>query len=305
VARAGFNNSGVALNNRVLERHDQPGSAGAFWLSYDFAGNVDLQNIFAHPTDFKQDGGEGFFNLPNGLQAYFLLNGKFQRLDEAPTTIVTDPDNRQGAVQAGLSCMGGCHLNKGILEKDDKVRDHVLSTAANANDIEATLELYPTNDDMKSLMDWDSDRYTSALAKTGFAVGDGKAIIHMVRKHEDVLNIDQVAAALGVPTSRLVTSLDASPQAFPPEIVALRESDGTIYRQVFDALFAQIVTGMGLGTQIVAGAAADAAAAAAAAPAAPASSSAGSSSSASSGQSDPSAPAATPSTPSARPRRRS
>jgi hypothetical protein len=174
------------------------------------------------------------------------------RLDEAPTAIVTDPDNRQGAVQAGVSCMGGCHLNKGVLIKADTLRAHVLSTAANANDIEATLELYPTVADMNALMEWDIDRYSGALASTGFKATDGKTIIHMVRRHEDVLDIDEVAGSLGIPTSRLTSALDASPQAFPAEIVALRETQGTIYRQVFDALFGQIVTGLGLGEQILA-----------------------------------------------------
>src|SRR5207249_4761285 len=38
VARAGFNGSGVSRNNRLIERH---GTAhGAYWKSYDFAGNT-------------------------------------------------------------------------------------------------------------------------------------------------------------------------------------------------------------------------------------------------------------------------
>jgi hypothetical protein len=252
VARAGFNRSGVSYNNRVIERHEQPGAGGAFWLSYDFAGSVGFQNIFAHPVDFQQNGGEGFFNLPNGLQAYFILDAEFNRLDEAPTNIVADPDNRTGAVEAGLSCMGGCHLSKGILIKDDKVRSYVLTTGANADVIEATLELYPEVDDMRALMDWDIDRYTRALEDTGFDLPDGKVIIRIVRKHEDVLYIEDVAGSLGVPVSRLLASLNASPAAFPAEIVALRDSHGSIYREVFDTLFADIVLGMGLGEQILA-----------------------------------------------------
>ena len=70
VWRAGFNNSGVSVNNRIVERHKS--RYGAYWKSYDFAGNVGTQNIFAHPLDFTHDGGEIIFNLPNGLQAYYL-----------------------------------------------------------------------------------------------------------------------------------------------------------------------------------------------------------------------------------------
>ena len=70
VWRAGFNNSGVSVNNRIVERHKS--RYGAYWKSYDFAGNVGAQNIFTHPLDFIHDGGEIIFNLPNGLQAYYL-----------------------------------------------------------------------------------------------------------------------------------------------------------------------------------------------------------------------------------------
>ena len=70
VWRAGFNDSGVSNHNRIVERH--PSGYGAYWKSYDFAGSVGTQNIFTHPLNFIHDGGEIIFNLPNGLQAYYL-----------------------------------------------------------------------------------------------------------------------------------------------------------------------------------------------------------------------------------------
>ena len=51
VWRAGFNNSGVSTNNRVVERHTS--RYGAYWKSYDFAGSVGAQNIFTHPLNFN------------------------------------------------------------------------------------------------------------------------------------------------------------------------------------------------------------------------------------------------------------
>ena len=47
VVRAGFNDSGVSRNNRLLERHDA--GYGAYWRSYDFSDNLDRQNLFEHP----------------------------------------------------------------------------------------------------------------------------------------------------------------------------------------------------------------------------------------------------------------
>ena len=82
VWRAGFNNSGVSTNNRVVERHTS--RYGAYWKSYDFAGSVGAQNILTHPLNFTHDGGEVIFNLPNGLQGYYLANASGFRLDDAP-----------------------------------------------------------------------------------------------------------------------------------------------------------------------------------------------------------------------------
>jgi hypothetical protein len=253
VARAGFNGSGIALNNRVIERHELPGFAGALWLSYDFRTNIDEQNVFANPADFRQDGGEGFFNLPNGLQAYFVINADFRRLDKAPPDIVSDPNTRDRAVAAGLSCMGGCHLSSGINAKDDEVRDYVLTTAADADERDRALELYPERDVMRDLMDADVARYGEALAATGVDPNDDKALIRTVRRHEDVMSLDGVAAVLGIKTSVLNAALDASPQAFPPEIVALRVKDASIYRETFDSVAGDVAIGLGLGEPLRAG----------------------------------------------------
>ena len=127
VWRAGFNESGVSRHNRVVERHSS--SYGAYWKSYDFAGSAESQNIFSHPLDFIHDGGEIIFNLPNGLQAYLLVDGVGNRLDVAPTDIVSNPAASDPAVRNGLSCIG-CHT-KGMKTFEDEVRD-VVNQAVNS-----------------------------------------------------------------------------------------------------------------------------------------------------------------------------
>jgi mono/diheme cytochrome c family protein len=95
VRRAGFQRSGVSRNNRMIERHTI--ATGAFWTSYDFAGNRERQNLFEFPLGpggehgFSHDGGETIFNLPNGFQAYYLNTADGLRLDQGPTNIVQDP----------------------------------------------------------------------------------------------------------------------------------------------------------------------------------------------------------------------
>ncbi|MGH7128647.1 MAG: c-type cytochrome domain-containing protein, partial [Planctomycetaceae bacterium] len=92
VRRAGFGKSDVSQNNRMIERHAT--DHGAMWISYDFAGNTGRQNLFLHPlgpgdaeSNFRHDGGEIIFNLPNGLQGYMLVNANGLRVDKAPTAI--------------------------------------------------------------------------------------------------------------------------------------------------------------------------------------------------------------------------
>ena len=125
VWRAGTNNSGVSDNNRVIERHTS--RYGAYWKSYDFAGSVGTQNIFTHPLSFTHDGGEVVFNLPNGLQGYYVTNATGFRLDEAPISIVDNPAASDPTVRNGLSCFG-CHT-EGMKTFEDEVRAVIESNA--------------------------------------------------------------------------------------------------------------------------------------------------------------------------------
>ena len=86
--RAGMTVSGVSRNNRVVERH--PAKYGAYWLSFDFRTSKAQENLFRDPLDLKPAGGEVIFHLPNGLQGYALADAAGNRLEAAPTEIVTD-----------------------------------------------------------------------------------------------------------------------------------------------------------------------------------------------------------------------
>ena len=78
------------------------------------------QNIFTHPLSFTHDGGEIIFNLPNGLQAYLLVDAGGNRLNEAPISIVRNPAASDPTVRNGLSCIG-CHT-EGMKVFEDEVR---------------------------------------------------------------------------------------------------------------------------------------------------------------------------------------
>ena len=159
VMRVAFNGSGISKNNRVLERHDAV--HGYYWRTYDFEEvpqNLldrglqapDRRNVFAYPlgpgsveNTFLHAGGEAIFSLPNGLQGYYIMNAVNNRLDKAPTAIVTDPKRPDKAVELGISCMG-CHI-PGIHVKADQMRDHLEKNpkAVPKADADIALALYP------------------------------------------------------------------------------------------------------------------------------------------------------------------
>ena len=163
VWRAGFNNSGVSNHNRVVERHRS--RYGAYWKSYDFAGSVGTRNIFTHPLGFTHDGGEAIFNLPNGLQAYYLADSNGFRLDAAPIAIVSNPAASDPTVRNGLSCIG-CHT-EGMKTFEDQVRSAIESNPNPPYDRAQALRLYVEQTEMDSLVNADMEHYRGALEATG------------------------------------------------------------------------------------------------------------------------------------------
>ena len=161
VKTSGFKNSGVSQHNRVIERHDT--KYGAYWRSYDFNGSGGEKNIFGDPLNFKADGGEVIFNLPNGMQAYYLYDSKGNRLDKAPTEVVSDGRRPDHAVVNGLSCMR-CHSG-GIINKADEVRDFYSSDAFSEAEKNRVLARYPEKSVMDQTITQDTSRYVQALTK--------------------------------------------------------------------------------------------------------------------------------------------
>ena len=167
VWRAGFNNSGVSTNNRVVERHTS--RYGAYWKSYDFAGSVGTQNVFVNPFAFTHDGGEIIFNLPNGLQAYFLVDGAGFRLDEAPINIVSNPAASDPRVRNGISCIG-CHT-EGMKTFEDQVRSVIESNPNPIYNKSHALQLYVEKSEMDAFVQEGQNRYRNALEATARCVG--------------------------------------------------------------------------------------------------------------------------------------
>lgn len=263
VARAGFNGSGISRNNRLLERHDA--MTGAYWRSYDFEAvpqnlierNLllpDRRNLFAYPlgpgnteTTFQHAGGEVIFNLPNGLHAYVLVNVNNERINKGPVEIVSDPKRPDRAVEAGLSCIH-CHAS-GILPKDDQVRDHVHKNArvfprADAERIEA---LHPPAKRLRALMEEDSRRFQTALARTGNRAGAAEVVMAMTLRYEADVDLPTLAAELGVSPADVQPGLSAT-ESLGRSLGPLQVPGGTVARQVVVQSFADLVGALRLGT---------------------------------------------------------
>ena len=236
VRRAGINDSGVSNNNRVVERHTS--RYGAYWKSYDFAGSVGTQNIFTHPLDFTHDGGEVVFNLPNGLQGYYLANASGLRLDEAPINIVSNPAASDPTVRNGLSCMG-CHT-EGMKTFEDEVRPVIESNANPAYDKAQALRLYVEKSEMDALVSEDMNRYKDALEETGGMFGDIEPISRFHEVFQGPVDVAYAATVVGL-----------EPEAFQEKIrenvglqnlgLLVLDSNGTVKRDAWTSSFPDIL----------------------------------------------------------------
>ena len=235
VWRAGFNDSGVSQHNRVVERHNS--RYGAYWKSYDFAGSVGTQNIFTHPLSFRQDGGEIIFNLPNGLQAYFLVDAGGNRLDEAPIKIVRIPGTSDPTVRNGLSCIG-CHT-EGMKALKDQVRP-VIQKAVNPNFNKArALQLYTNKATMDALVDEDTQRYRQALEETGGVFGGTEPVLRFYEAFQRPLDTAHAAAAVGSETRVFLDRIREDSGLQNLGLLVLE--NGTMKRDTWTEQFSEIV----------------------------------------------------------------
>ncbi len=175
IARSGFAQSRVSEQNRLLERHDA--AFGYYWKSYDIKpGTGEDGDFIRRPLGpafenfpgrqlgvFTHDGGEIIYGLPNGLQAYMLVTGEDERIDQGPPDVVFDPNSHGGSflITNGISCMG-CHRNGMFQWEKDDVRP-LYESKAGQKMADQVLNLFPTNETMQRLVRQDRDHYLQAL----------------------------------------------------------------------------------------------------------------------------------------------
>jgi len=219
--RAGFSGkaSGVSDHNRVVERHDSP--FGYYWVSFDSAGKGERFNQANFPLGpkvpgaaniaaFDYDGGEIIHSLPNGLQAYMLVKGTGERIDEGPIEIVNDPNSHSGSntIVNGVSCMG-CH-KEGMLPFTDSVR--VQFEGRSGPVAEKVLRIYPPKEDFDRVVAEDRQRFIAAVTRavapfigrpdgTVDLAAHPEPVSDVSRRYQRELALADVARDLGLPAT--------------------------------------------------------------------------------------------------------
>ena len=246
VWRAGFNNSGVSNNNRVVERHTS--RYGAYWKSYDFAGSVGAQNIFTHPLNFNHDGGEVIFNLPNGLQGYYLVNASGFRLDEAPINIVSNPAASDPTVRNGLSCIG-CHT-EGMKTLEDQVRSVIESNTNPPYNKAQALRLYVEKSDMDARVSGDMERYREALEETGGVVGGVEPISRFHEAFQGPVDAGYAAAVVGLETETFLERIRENTGLQNVGLLALEAENGSVKRDTWTSSFQDVISALDYPQQV-------------------------------------------------------
>jgi formylglycine-generating enzyme required for sulfatase activity/serine/threonine protein kinase len=254
VVRAAFNNSGVAHHNRLLERHEA--AYGAYWKSYDFATDIGRKDVRSFPLgpgpdkeSFQHDGGEIIFNLPNGLQAYLLVDDKGNRLDKGPLNIVVDKEAvRKGLnpeVVNGISCMA-CHV-QGMNARDDQVREMTLrNRVIPAATRDTILALYPPRARFADLLHEDAERFRVAVEKTGSRLTSTDSVVALAGRYEGPADLNLVAAEAGMEPQVFQQALAEAPK-LARTFGVLHDKGGTMSRRQLENGFADLVRELRLG----------------------------------------------------------
>lgn len=250
IARAGLRASGVSQNNRVLERHVS--LHGAYWKSFDFRNSTDQQNIFQHPLAFKPAGSEIIFNLPNGLQAYLVVDGLERRINEAPVAIVSDRTSADDPViRNGRSCMS-CHYD-GVRQFRDETRPVIQANSTSTFDREKALALYLTQENLDRLIERDRERFRAAVTLASGAAASvpyEEPINALARRFAADLSLSQAAAEAGLEPADFQERVRRSGRLAQLGYAQLLVPGGAIKRDAWDGHFDELALELGLGRPV-------------------------------------------------------
>jgi len=252
--RAAVAISGVSQANRAMERH--PSRHGYYWRSIDYFSSRGPDNLFADPIHLTGAGGEMIFSLPNGLQGYYICDAQGQRLDEAPTSIVTDKFAADAVVRNGLGCIR-CH-DRGLKSFRDDVRPAIEQLGSGSRfDKREILRLYPTREVIDAAVEADRAQFLQAVDHLSQNLGDPvraavdrwqEPLAHVSRRFTDFPLAYPIAVGeLGVKDPDGWQSLFRGSSLASLGVFPL-SAGGVVRRQTWEDLFDDVVllTGTGI-----------------------------------------------------------
>ncbi len=248
--RAGMVQSGVSRNNRVVERHE--GKYGAYWKSFDFQSSQGSDNIFTDLINLKPAGGEMIFTLPNGLQAYYITDDKGQRIDFAPTSVVTDANASDKTVRNGLSCMR-CH-DRGMKTFADVVRPTLRKVDAvpAGTDVGAVLKLYREQSELDALVKRDEEKFMNALEQLLGKSQTVEALKPASKAFLDLpLSLSQAGAEIGLNNSKQFQNDARWKQKLVDFGFSALLAGEYVPRDAWEGRFERLVRGLRLGIPLV------------------------------------------------------
>jgi len=259
VARSGFQQSGVSVSNRMIERHET--DHGSCWVSYDFADSSGAGRLTTHPIEgnepepdavdmagtsfedfiFDEDGGEVICSLPNGLQVYYLAKADGEGIDEGPTNIVLHEENAEDGAKVinGISCFY-CHY-AGQIFKPDEIADHWADNEGQygypAGIAELVEETYVPAAEFEALQQEDQDRFLAAIEDMGASTSidaNGEPVWALGADFREDMDLARVLGEFGLDADEFDQHLD---DATEPEVIrvfgGLTSAGAVIAREEF------------------------------------------------------------------------
>ncbi len=279
VIRAGFNNSTISKENRVIERHDT--SNGFLWRSYEFGTSLKSQDVLANPlgpvasvvakTPDSQGDDNGLFGFPGfGLAPHFngisggggsgdLLGAGHVFTEDGGEFIFTMPNgmlgfylaagkNRQRLNEVPVDpgeeeIVAGLACmschSRGVIQKDDMVAPAAANNAALAPALALIKQLYVEASAFNGKVTKDSDSYEKKLADAGVDAKAKDPVFRLAKPYPLRVSLAQAAAELGVEAAELSDALDGKLEG----VKGLFDDDA-IKRSDLEANFAKMVAAL-------------------------------------------------------------
>ena len=232
--------SGVSSFNRVF--CETPNRFGGYvYVSFDFNGEADFKNVFEHPLDFLEDGGEMIASNAAGFQQYFITDANGDRLDRAPHEVVNDPgrptDDEGDSVINGVSCHG-CHVQGMRMAADEMFATWVNADPPHPDQV-ALLRRYLGEEESLELLGGHREDFLATMDGININPDEDDPINVAWYRFLDRMSPELVAASVGIPLDELLEILDDDEDL--RNQLRRTQIGKTVPREVFDAAFAQLI----------------------------------------------------------------